>query len=184
MKSSRLEQSRNHLGANETVTLTTTQLDASTGPLSASEEGPITTKIQKTFTPLLAEKVDVQEYTGTQQQGMSSLLPDRSFQSCQATQAANAEIRGGTDQLNTYPFSTHVDVSNCSAPMAQSVGDNPYGAMRGNQGSNSNAVLKARLMDALNKLLGLGLQRLETKEELVICIKSLRKAVEEIKALE
>lgn len=180
MKSSRLEQSRNHLGANETVTLTTTQLDASTGPLSASEEGPITTKIQKTFTPLLAEKVDVQEYTGTQQQGMSSLLPDRSFQSCQATQAANAAIRGGID----YPFSTNVDVSNCSAPMAQSVGDNPYGAMRGNQGSNGNAVLKARLMDALNKLLGLGLQRLETKEELVICIKSLRKAVEEIKALE
>ena len=184
MKSSRLEQSRNHLGANETVTLTTTRLDASTGPLSASEEGPITTKIQKTFTPLLAEKVDVQEYTGKQQQGMSSLLPDRSFQSCQATQAANAEIRGGTVQLNTYPFSTNVDVSNCSAPMTQSVGDNPYSAMRGNQGSNGNAVLKARLMDALNKLLGLGLQRLETKEELVICIKSLRKAVEEIKALE
>ena len=109
MKSSRLEQSRNHLGANETVTLTTTQLDASTGPLSASEEGPIT-KIQKTFTPLLAEKVDVQKYTGTQQQGMSSLLPDRSFQSCQATQAANAEIRRGTDQLNTYPFSTNVEI--------------------------------------------------------------------------
>ncbi|XP_022801911.1 uncharacterized protein LOC111339501 [Stylophora pistillata] len=181
----RLEQSRSHSCAKETVTMTSTQFDASLKPLPASNrEGPVTAKILKTFTPPLAEKVSAQEYAGAQQQGMSTILLDGIFRSCQATQAACTETHGETDQVNLSPFASDENVSNCSGPISKNVGDNPYDAIRGSQGSHGQAVLKARLMDALNKLLGLGLQRLETKEELVVCINSLRKAVEEIKALE
>ena len=209
----RQDQSRCQSSANEKVTMTTTQVDSSMGPLPNSHEGLVTTGTPK---PLLVDKGSMQKNAVTKQKSwkelsfLSPVLQDKNFVSHQPTQSTITEIHDPTDQLNTSFFSSGAEVSH-SVPRTTSICacDSRDGVIRVRdncdsrdgvtrvrdnsdscdgvtrvKSSNTQTLLKARLIDALYSLLRLEIPKLETREELVVCIKSLRKAVHDMKTLE
>lgn len=159
----------------------TSQWDPFMEPIPASREEPLTARTQTVPNPLFAVKGRrMPENVATKQQSLkanasTSTVQSENALSQQASQSTDIEIQKTTDLFNTACLSSVAEASH-SAPRATDIS--------GHVTRDSRTLLKARLIHTLYHLLHLIMQKLETREEILLCIKSLRNALHEIKTLQ
>lgn len=134
---------------------------------SAARADSLTTRTQTTPNPLFVAKGGTREKVATKQPSLKEISSASMIQS----ETTRQEIQKTTDLLNTACLSSVAEASR-SIP---STGGHVTG--------DSKTLLKARLIHTLYNLLHLIMQKLETREEILICIKSLRNALHEIETL-
>lgn len=164
---------------NQNSVTSTSQWDTFMEPIPASREDPLTTRTQTTPNPLFAVKESMPENVATKQQSLkanssTSTVQSENALSQQGSQSTDIEIKKTTD-LNTACLSSVAEAFH-SAP--RSIGTS------GHVTRDSRTLLKARLIHTLYHLMHLIMQKLKTREEILMCIKSLRNVLNEIKTLQ
>ncbi|KAL9971772.1 hypothetical protein ACROYT_G017978 [Oculina patagonica] len=158
----------------------TSQWDPFMEPSSASCEDPLTARTQAVPNPLFSVKGSIPGNVTRKQQSLKanssiSTVQSENAQSQQVRQSTDREIQKTTYLLNTACLSSVAQASH-SASRAIGISDHVS--------RDSRTLLKARLIHTLYHLLHLIMQKLETREEIFMCIKSLRNALHEIKTLQ
>ena len=145
-------------------------------------EDPLTTRTQTISSPLFTEKGSMRQENAaaTKQQSLKEISSTSAVQSenilnQNATQSTDTEIQKTTDLLNTASSSSVAQACN-SAPSEIGIS--------GHVTRGSHTWLKARLIHTLYNLLHLIMKKVETREEILICITSLRNALHEVKTIQ
>lgn len=185
-------QSRSQSVVKENVAMVTSQWGAFVEPIPVSQEGPLTTRTQATPNPFFVVNGSKRENTATKQPSLKVISsPSSTVQesedaiSHQVSQNTDREIHETTEQLSALcSVSSGAEASHSTPRHAMAIGFNDRVHARHSKANNPQTLLKARLIHTLYHLLHLVMQRLKTREELLICIESLRKALHEIKTVQ
>lgn len=163
---------------NENVAMTTSQ----SKPIPASREDPLKTRAQTTSNPLFAVKASMRQNTATKKQSLEELSTSSNLQSGNAlhhpaSQRTDTVVQKTTDLLDIACSSSGGEASH----IARSEVDI---GLKTNVSEDSRTMLKARLIHTLYNLLHAIMQKTERKEEILICINSLRNALHQIRTVQ
>ena len=177
-KSARLnsEHRRCESLVDENVAMDTSQ----SKPIPNSRETPLRPRAQTMPNPLFAVNGGMLKHTATKTQS----LEERSTSNSQsrdavdhgANQRSDMRVQKTSDLLNTACVSSGIKASH----ITRSAEDISFNT---NAEEDSRTMLKARLVHTIYNLLHLIMQKMERKEEIVICINSLRNALHQIRTL-
>lgn len=179
-KSARLnsEHSRGESRLNENVAMDTSQAKY----IPASRVNPLRPRSQTMPNSLFAVKGGILKHTATKTQSLQDLSTSSSVQSREAVDHGTSEridmkVQKTSDLLDIACVSSGRKASGHITRSEEDVSFNP------NVTEDSRTMLKARLVHTIYNLLHLIMQRMERKEEIVICINSLRNALHQIRTL-
>lgn len=156
-------------------------------PFPASQDSTFTTTNQERATPRsFVVKRNARQNAARNQHvmiGLSSPSPPTRQQnavSLQVSQNVNKEIQGLIlDHSNIGCFSSRAEKGSCSGVTSRAMSFDRC-KVRDKKGKNTQTLLKARLFDALCSILRL-IKHSRSTEELLMCIRSLKSALHEIK---
>ena len=179
-KSARLnsEHGRGESLSNENVALDTSQ----SKPIPASRQNPLRPRSQTMPNPPFALQGNMPINTATKTQSLEELSSTSSNSQREdaldhrASQRTDIKVQKTSDLLAIACSSSGGKTSH----MTRSEEDISFNT---NVTEDSQTLLKARLVHTLYKLLHLIMQKMERKEEILICINSLRNALHQIKTL-
>ena len=162
---------------NENVAMDTSQWK----PIPASRQNPMRPRAQTMPNPLFAVKGSLPKNTATKTQSLEELSASSKLQSedavdHRASQRTDIKVQKTSDLLDIACSSSGGKASH----ITRSEEDIRFNT---NMTEGSRTMLKARLVHTLYNLLHLIMQKMERKEEILICINSLRNALHQINTL-
>jgi len=160
---------------NENVAMDTSQ----SKPILASRQNPIRPRAQTMPNPLFAAKGSMPKYTALKTQSLEELSAFSKLhneyavdhRASQRTEIKVQKTSGMPACSSSGRKASHITRSEENISFSTNVTE------------DSRTMLKARLVHTLYNLLHLIMQKMERKEEIMICINSLRNALQQIKTL-
>ena len=150
-------------------------------PIPASRQDLLRPRAQTMPSPLFAVKESMPRNTATKTQSLEELSTSSNLQSedaldHRASQRTNLKVQKTSGLLDMACSSSGGKASH----LTRSEEDISFNT---NVTEDSQTMLKARLVHTVYKLLHLIMQKMERKEDILICINSLRNALHQIKTL-